>query len=115
MPFEGSVAHAFKSTSIRAHAPSAPGVYGISNAREWIFIGQTDNIRSALIGHLEDSDNQVRHMVPTGFVFELCPLEGQSVRFGRLVAEYLPACNPKGKGAAVGQLDSRTALGRSRL
>lgn len=93
MPFEGSVAHAFTSSSIRAHAPSHPGVYGISNANEWIFIGQTDDIRTALINHLEDTNQSVRNRVPTGFLFELCYEDRQRVRLSRLVAEYSPSCN----------------------
>jgi hypothetical protein len=68
-------------------------VYGISNSREWIFIGSTDNIQSALIDHLQERESQLARSRPTGFVFELAWAERQSERRGRLIREYAPLCN----------------------
>ena len=92
MPFENSVAHAFTAVSIRAHAPSYPGLYGISNAREWIYIDQTDNIQDSLLQHLE-RDSSLLTRVPTGFVFELSHSDRQHTRRERLIREYAPVCN----------------------
>ena len=94
MPFEYSVARAFSLLSIRAHAPSAPGVYGISNAREWIYIGRSDNIQNALMHHLTARDPTLAGRRPTGFAFEVCEPDSQAARCERLIVEYAPVCNP---------------------
>ncbi len=71
--------------SIRAHAPNTSGVFGISNDREWIYIGESDNIQLALLAHLHDQ--------ATGFVFEICDRAGRFSRQDRLIFEYEPTCN----------------------
>jgi predicted GIY-YIG superfamily endonuclease len=75
------------------YAPPAAGVYGISNAREWVYIGQTDNIRGALLAHLQDQGASLMKREPTGFVFEVCEGTLRSARQHRLILEYGPACN----------------------
>ncbi len=73
-----------------------PGVYGLSNAREWIFVGVTDDIRAALLGHLHESNTPLKSRVPTGFTFEIChPTQG-AARVTRLVTELSPVCNKRG-------------------
>lgn len=69
------------------------GVYGISNAREWIYIGESDNIQEALLNHLMGSDTSLLQRVPTGFVFEPCESGTRPSRQDRLVFEYEPTCN----------------------
>ena len=58
MPFEQLVPLPFTPKAVQTHAPIASGVYGISNAREWIYIGETDNIQGALFEHLRDLFSQ---------------------------------------------------------
>ena len=93
MPFDQPVPRPFVSTAVQAFAPSAPGVYGISNAREWIYIGETEDIQQALLGHLRDADAALMKHGPTGFVFEVCDSAKRPARQDRLVFEYEPACN----------------------
>jgi hypothetical protein len=93
MPFEYTVPHAFSMVSVRAHAPSAPGVYGISNAREWIYIGETDNIQAQLLDHLSASGTAIKAHAPTGFSYEICEYHARSGRHDRLVVQYDPVCN----------------------
>jgi hypothetical protein len=93
MPFEFAVAHAFSNVSIRAHAPAMPGVYGISNARQWIYIGETDNIQERLLTHLLDLGSEIKAQSPTGFTYEVCEWQTRSSRYNRLVTEYGPVCN----------------------
>jgi hypothetical protein len=93
VPFEFAIAHAFSSVSIRAHAPAASGVYGISNARRWIYIGETDNIRERLLEHLGESTTGIKAQVPTGFTYEACDWNLRTERHDRLVAEFKPICN----------------------
>lgn len=89
-----STPHAFSIVSIRAHAPAASGVYGIANPREWIYIGETDNIQARLLEHLaEHSGTQIQSQAPTGFAYELCDSPARAGRQDRLVQQYEPVCN----------------------
>jgi hypothetical protein len=92
MPFGNPVARAFTASSIRANAPALPGVYGISNSREWIFISSTDNIQASLLLHL-GVDDALLGRSPSGFLFEVCHFEAQTGRCDRLIREYSPVCN----------------------
>jgi hypothetical protein len=93
MPFEQLIPRPFTPGAVQTYAPSASGVYGISNAREWIYIGETDNIQDALFDHLRDLHTSLMNRQPTGFVFEVCNGARRSTRQDRLVLEYEPACN----------------------
>ena len=97
MPFENCVAHAFTSNSISAHAPSASGVYGITNAREWIYIGVTDDIRNMLLSYLRERGSPVMDRKPSGFVYEVRDTWERTTRQSRLVMEYEPFCNRHGR------------------
>jgi hypothetical protein len=93
MPFEQLTPRTFTPGGVQMYAPPAAGVYGISNAREWVYIGQTDNIQGALLAHLRDQGTSLMQREPTGFVFELCEGTLRSTRQNRLIVEYGPACN----------------------
>jgi hypothetical protein len=93
MPFEQPFPRSFTTSSVRMHAPALSGVYGISSALEWIFIGETDNIQETLLGHLRKLDTSLLERQPTGFVFEVCDRARRPARQGRLIFEYEPACN----------------------
>jgi hypothetical protein len=93
MPFDQPTPRPLRQVTINDFAPTASGVYGLSNAREWIYIGETDNIQGALMDHLRDSDEPAMRMHPTGFVFEVCDRARRPARQDRLVLEYEPACN----------------------
>lgn len=49
MPFEQLTPRPFTPSSVRIYSPIASGVYGISNAREWIYVGEAGNIQRALL------------------------------------------------------------------
>lgn len=74
------------------------GVYGISNANEWIYIRDTDNIQEALLAHFEEENTPLRNRRPTGFVFELCDRARRPGRQDRLIQEYQPSCNQQFAG-----------------
>jgi hypothetical protein len=93
MPFDRFVPHAFSLVSVQRNAPALSGVYGLSNAQEWIFVGETDDIQATLLGHLQETRTPVLARVPTGFIFELCVPCNRLVRQERLIQEYHPACN----------------------
>jgi hypothetical protein len=100
MPFNQLIPQPLNTRMVHAQAPPVSGLYGISNAREWIYIGETDNIRGALLAHLLDLGASVMQMQPTGFVFEVCDQVSRPARQDRLVQEYEPACNRRSKGQA---------------
>ena len=93
MPFDQIIPRPFTSGAVQTYAPLASGVYGISNAREWIYSGQTDHIQGALLNHLHDLHTSLMKRDPTGFVFEVCDGTRRPARQDRLVLEYEPACN----------------------
>jgi len=93
MPFSNSFPRSFTAASVRVHAPILSGVYGISNAGEWIYIGESDNIQQALLRHLMELNTALLKRQPTGFVFEVCEGWQRPDRQNRLVMEYAPVCN----------------------
>ena len=99
MPFEQITPRPFTPEGVGTYAPSSPGVYGISNAREWIYIGHADNIRRALLDWFQDQDSVLMRKQPRGFVFEVCDEARWATRQDRLVLEYEPACNRNSSGA----------------
>jgi hypothetical protein len=102
MPFEQFTPRSFTPVSVRANAPSASGIYGISNAREWIFIGESDNVQASLLRELQRSDSALLKRGPTGFVFELCDVGERRARQDRLILEYEPVCNRRWLGKDMG-------------
>lgn len=101
MPFEQFVPRSFTPVSVRASAPAASGLYGVSNAQEWIYIGETDNIQTALLD-LQGGDSAPLKRCPTAFVFELCEPAGRRARQDRLILEYEPVCNRRLPGNETG-------------
>jgi hypothetical protein len=93
MPFEHVSGFRFSRATVCRNAPPASGIYGISNAREWIFIGVAENIQAALLEHLSEQDTFLNSRAPTGFTYELCAADGRIARQNRLVLEYEPICN----------------------
>lgn len=91
MPFEQLTPRPLTPGGIRIYAPAVPGVYGISNAREWVYIGQSDNIRDALLTYLSDSNPALIAQEPVGFVYETCGGFTRTTRQERLIFEYRPA------------------------
>ena len=93
MPFEGYGGFSFSPVSVQRNAPSLPGVYGLSNAVEWVFVGVTDDIRSTLLSHLGEGNTRLKSRRPTGFTFEICHPSQRAARVTRLVTELAPFCN----------------------
>jgi hypothetical protein len=92
VPFEQFMPRPFSIDNVQKFAPLAPRVYGLSNAREWIYIGVSENIRGSLLEHLEARSSQLMKRQPTGFVYEVCPGD-ECARQDLLIQEYEPTCN----------------------
>jgi len=93
LPFQNYVASRFSQLLIETLVPTSAGVYGLSNAREWILIGEAENIKEALLAHLQATDRAVADRSPTGFTFEVCPADARFARQDRLIRELEPVCN----------------------
>jgi len=93
MPFENHGNRSFTMNSVDKNAPASSGVYGLSNARQWIYVGETDNIQAELLRHLEYPDALLREHAPSGFTYELSSVENRVERQNRLVAEFAPIVN----------------------
>jgi hypothetical protein len=93
MPFRNYRARTFKAAEIWREAPASSGVYGLSNARAWIYVGETDNIQARLLEHLEETDSFPTEGAPTGFSFELSPPDDRVARQRRLIVELDPVRN----------------------
>jgi hypothetical protein len=90
MPFEQGAPSSFTAISIQNNAPDSSGVYGLSNSREWIFIGEAGNIRAALMEHLRESNATGAARRPTGFSYETTPATKRVARKNELVREFTP-------------------------
>jgi hypothetical protein len=95
VPFEGYGGFSFSPASVQRNAPALPGVYGLSNAKQWIFVGVAGNIQAALMGHLGERGTALTAHFPKGFTFELCEAEQHAARKSRLVGELAPVCNQR--------------------
>ena len=82
----------FTAEAVQLYAPAASGVYAIYNAQEWIFIGESADIRKQLLRHLGES-GCIQERVPRGFTFELCGAEERLKRQQELILQLRPACN----------------------
>lgn len=95
MPFAEFAGRSFTVASVQKNAPESPGVYGLSNAREWLFVGQGNNIRAHLLDHLKEVGTVLSTQSPTGFTFELCSASQRMGRHDALVRELAPRCNQR--------------------
>ncbi len=94
MPFGNYGNRSFTMTSVNKNAPAASGVYGLSDARHWIYVGETANIQAELFRHLQSPNPLLREHAPSGFTFELSAAEHRRERQNRLVVELEPIGNP---------------------
>lgn len=93
MPFENHGSRAFTRVSVGRNAPAASGVYGLSNASRWIYVGETANIQSELLRHLQDPPAFLADHNPSGFTYELSSVESRRERQNQLVTELAPVGN----------------------
>jgi hypothetical protein len=93
VPFPPENSFAFTPVSVRAHAPAAPGIYGIFNGSQWIYVGVGDDIQQTLLAHLRDTEVCIRRFNPTGFSFELHSEPSRVTRQESLIRELGTQCN----------------------
>jgi hypothetical protein len=91
MPFARHSGYSFTAFSVRQNTPMGGGVYGLSNADGWIYIQAVDDIRSALLDHLNERRSTSDLVSVTGFTYELCDGGERSQRCSRLIQELHPS------------------------
>ena len=104
MPFENHGNRSFTTISVGKNAPPASGVYGLSDARQWIYVGETADIQAELLRHLENPHPFFREHPPLGFTYELTTPRRRIERQSQLVSELEPIGN-----RLVGQLSNWTS------
>jgi hypothetical protein len=93
MPFENHGNRSFTAVSIGKNAPSAPGVYGLANAHQWIYVGETADIQAELLRHLQNPHVFLKEYPPSGFTYELTTAVRRIERQNQLVLELEPIGN----------------------
>jgi excinuclease UvrABC nuclease subunit len=93
MSFATCAARSFTIPSILKNAPEQPGIYGICNQQEWIFIAEAVNIQASLLEQLRAVQSAVSLRKPTGFTFEVCSYADAAGRKQMLVSQFKPSCN----------------------
>ena len=79
--------------SVDKNVPAASGVYGLSNANQWIYVGETADIHAELFKHLRHPNAFLRGHSPSGFTYELSSEEDRADRRNQLVSELDPIGN----------------------
>jgi hypothetical protein len=98
MPFARRSNYSFTAASIRQNAPEWGGIYGLSNAQDWIYIRAADDIRAALLDHLQERNPTLDFRSVAGFSFELCETAERSQRCSRLIEELHPVVQDGAQG-----------------
>ncbi len=98
MPSGGHGGYAFTAASISQNAPSWGGVYGLSNAQAWIYFGAADDIRAALLDHLNRRNPPPDFRSVAGFIFELCDPPERAQRCRRLIERLHPVVRDVAQG-----------------
>ena len=80
-------------TSVNQNGPAASGVYGLSDASQWIYVGETANIHAELFKHLQHPNTFLRGHRPSGFTYELSAGQYRAERRNQLVIELDPIGN----------------------
>ena len=93
MPFENHGNRSFTAISVAKNAPHASGVYGLADARQWIYIGETADIQAELMSHLQDPHRFLKEHPASGFTFELTTAGERIERQNQLVLELKPIGN----------------------
>lgn len=90
MPFARHSGYSFTAFSVSQNAPASGGIYGLSNAQAWIYIHAVDDIRAALLDHINERNPSQDFRSVTGFNFEICETSDRSQRCSRLIEELRP-------------------------
>jgi hypothetical protein len=95
MDWENIVAHPLNRTSVIRNTPECSGIYGLRDGARWVYVGESSNLRGALLGYLSGRLPSVLLSEPHLFAFEVCSPRHRVGRHRELVRRYQPICNKK--------------------
>jgi len=99
MPWNGSGSYSFNSTTVAMQAPASSGVYALFNQNQWVYFGESENIRDRLLQHLKDGTNPcVARARPQLFAYQtVYGLQARIARQDALIREFwhLGLCNKR--------------------
>ena len=59
--------------AVREKVPNASGVYELYTAGQWVYVGESDDIRQSLFRHLNAPSASMNRFGPLSFSFERLP------------------------------------------
>jgi hypothetical protein len=74
-------------------APEASGVYTLFSSSQWVYVGESDDIRESLYRHLNEPTTCVSGYGPLYFSFELVEGAQRTARWQSLVTRLKTKCN----------------------
>ena len=90
-----SKTYAFAYQAVQQTAPSASGVYTIYTPQQWVYVGESDDLRQSLLQLLNERNGHcMARWGPLWFSFETVPSTNRASRLQALVTALRPACNP---------------------
>jgi excinuclease UvrABC nuclease subunit len=96
MSWNGSTGFLYNEQSIINNAPAGSGVYAIYRENQWIYIGESGNVRDRLLEHIRRQENPcIVRSNPTHFAYELVAAPYRVQRQDQLIAEFHPSCNQR--------------------
>ena len=81
--------------SILGNAPSLSGVYVLYTQQQWIYVGESGDIQTRLLQHLNGDNACITRNGPTGFQFELVDANQRVARQNQWIAALNPVCNQR--------------------
>ncbi len=87
--------------SVDKNVPAASGVYGLADASQWIYVGETSDIHAELSKHLQHPSAFLKGHSPSGCTYELSSEEHRVERRNQLVTELAPIGNRRAAGLSI--------------
>jgi hypothetical protein len=91
VPWQNPTGFVLTYPSVLAHAPAAPGVYGVYSGSRWLYFGESDDLRRTLLDVLADRSHCL-HQFPT-LHFSVEPSPNRVDRLHALLLTYKTPCN----------------------
>jgi hypothetical protein len=98
--------YSFTQLSIFLHAPAKAGVYLLHTSARCIYVGETENIRKALLAHLHGDIPWITVWAPSHFSFELCSDASRTQLTNQLTARLHPVVANHGQPMSAPGLSS---------
>ena len=66
-----SAVYVFTHRAVLDKAPKASGVYSIFTPRQWVYVGESDDLQQSLFKHLNEPGSCLRRFNPLSFSYRL--------------------------------------------